>query len=282
MRSTSTESVTVIGSGSARTAASVSSRIPVPRARPHPDQRRDVIPRERHLVARPRPCRTRLNPVLELPVQPCPLVRVHVRAGPSDVTSSRRCPGAGVTTTSVPPGARIRANSAPLRGANTSSTANAAPVRTGSVPHVSATAAPARGCARAARRAAYLDRSSARPGVRPVARLEHGRQVVPGPRAHVHDHPGVVDRAAHGRRDGARDGLVVARTQERRARLDHPGSVGRTRPCPAREKVHVALPGDVEGMAVVAAQRAVRLPKPARAVRAGKVLDDVREHGRSR
>ena len=82
---------------------------------------------------------------------------------PSAETSSPRWSPVGVATISVPPGTSTRANSGPLRGAKTFISTDAVPSAIGNPDHASASTAPIRGCARAARRSAGLDTSTASP-----------------------------------------------------------------------------------------------------------------------
>ena len=74
--------------------------------------------------------------------------------------TSARCPGRGVTTTRRPPGRSTRANSAALRGANTTVTTSTASSATGRGCHTSQTRFTASGFSRAARRSANFEMSS--------------------------------------------------------------------------------------------------------------------------
>ena len=85
--------------------------------------------------------------------------------------------------------------------------------------------------------------------------IEHAREVMPGPRADVHDTlPGAsLPARLLGERLVLRP-AEVAGGQERLARLDHLRAVAR-----ARHEVHVALARDVERVALAAAQDALAL-----------------------
>ena len=110
-------------------------------------------------------------------------------SSPTPRRSSPRCAPVGVTTTRAPPGRRTRWNSAPLRSAKTFSTVSMPPSTTGKGFHTSQLAAPARGCARAARRSAYGEASSPSP-VAPgsasrARRRAPGALPLPSPRTRV-------------------------------------------------------------------------------------------------
>ena len=141
---------------------------------------------------------------------------------PSGDRSSTRWSGRGVTVIRRPPGARTRANSAGLRGAKTLSDDVDHGVATGSGRQTSATTAPNRGWARAARRHAATEtsRASAR---RSRSAVE---QAAPSSSRCRHRSPRPSSRAPAGGDQRVGEGRVVPGGQEVGPGGDHRGGVG--------------------------------------------------------
>ena len=145
---------------------------------------------------------------------------------PSGPTSSNRWRVVGVTASSAPPGARTRAISAGLRGANTLRISAATPSRSGRSRHASAPTAAARGWARAARRRAGADAIEGEPDALREG-IEHAREVMTGARPMSTTLPGAVgsggllgERLGAGARYGRRQGTPRAPRPSRRCRPD--------------------------------------------------------------
>ena len=125
----------------------------------------------------------------------------------------------------------------------------------------------------AQRRLGHVDRQPDRVGVR----VEHRRQVVPDPRAHVDDQPGDRRRRGGERR---RDEVVVPGGQEVGARVYHPGAVAGVRDRVGGQ-VHIALLRPVEAVPARAAHRGVEAGQFEPAHRAAQERQYVGEHDAS-